>query len=60
MCYADDASLLYNAVTVEQVNSDFSHDERLLTLWFRSNYLHLKVDKCYYIIYSYKKNDLGR
>jgi hypothetical protein len=53
--YADDTSLLYSAATAEQINVDFKHDEKILTAWFRKNFLHLNTNKCKGIIYSYMK-----
>lgn len=55
MGYADDTSLLYSANTVEKINADFEHDEEILTSWFRANFLHLNVNKCCYILYSFKE-----
>lgn len=57
--YADDTSLLYSAATLEQINKDFEHDEKLISTWFRDNFLILNIKKCYTIIYTYKKPNWG-
>mgnify|MGYP003729741843 CR=1 FL=1 len=53
--YADVTFLLYNATTAERVNADFRQDEKLLTLWFSANFLRLNVNKCRYVLYSFKR-----
>lgn len=52
--YADDTSLLYSAATVDEIEVQFKQDVTLLTPWFRSNFLHLNINKCKKIIFAYK------
>jgi len=52
--YADDTSLLYPAITEEQVREDFDHDQKLLLPWLKSNLLHLNTNKCVVVVYAFK------
>ena len=53
--FADDTSLVYTAATARDINSALQHDQYLLVPWFKKHLLHLNVDKCNGIVYSYKK-----
>ena len=52
--YADDTSLLYSAATAEQINEDFEHDVKIITKWFRENFLILNINKCQYNLFLYE------
>jgi len=58
--YADDTSLLYSKASAEEVIEDFQYDQKILTLWFQNYLLHLNINKCKGIVYSFKDTEKGR
>ena len=55
--FADDTSLLYSALTKEDVLNEYEHDQSILLPWFKENMMHLNINKCKFMIYAYKCPD---
>ena len=58
--YADDTSLQYSKPSAEEINEDFKHDQEIITKWFQNHLLHLNINKCKGIVYSFKETEKGK
>lgn len=57
--YADDAVVVYSAISLPQIKTQIQQDLEILKQWFNKNQLVLNDDKTKYIIFENMKLDFG-